>query len=88
MYHPNGKDENDRPYRSKAIPPTGTPVELESSTFVGRMLLLHDTGNEPEPIKVEPPQLRKGLVLRVQGKFKKPMTVGELHCMLCLRMCK
>jgi len=77
VFHPNGKDEDDGPYRSRALPPTAAPVDVENSNFAGRMLLLHDTGNEPEPTNVEP-ALRKGLVLRIQGKFRKPTTVGEL----------
>lgn len=77
LFHPNGKDEDDGPYRSRALPPTATPVDVENSTFSGRMLLVHDTGNEPEPLKLEP-QFRKGVVLRIQGKFMKPTTVGEL----------
>ncbi|CAK0903257.1 unnamed protein product [Prorocentrum cordatum] len=81
VFHPNGKDEDDGPYRSRALPPTAAPVDVENSNFAGRMLLLHDTGNEPEPTNVEP-ALRKGLVLRIQGKFRKPTTVGDLRASL------
>jgi len=80
---PCGPDEdtNSVPsgFKNKVIPMnTGTPVEVENAHFKGKVMLIHETGNEPgaEPGCAENAK-KRGVELQIQGKFKHPITSGD-----------
>jgi len=56
------------------------PIEIENDHVKGRIMLVHDTGNEvgleADEADVDPDQKRKGVILQFQLKFKKDSTKG------------
>uniref|UniRef100_A0A7S4R279 DUF547 domain-containing protein n=1 Tax=Alexandrium monilatum TaxID=311494 RepID=A0A7S4R279_9DINO len=82
-FQPHGPDEANCTYKAKVIPiNTGAPVEIENEHFKGRVMLVHDTGNEPGESKELPGKDEKikhrGVELQIQGKFKHQITQGDL----------
>jgi len=77
---PNGSDNADGQYKTKAIIMNAPPVEIENASFKGKMFLIHDTGNEPPNMKgtPSPDGKRRGVEMQIQGKFKKAVTSGEI----------
>lgn len=76
-FHPCSEGEDPGPYKSKSIAINGAPTEIENASFKGSMIVIHDTGNEPNAIAREGGDARKGVEMQIQGKFKKSVEPGS-----------
>jgi len=89
-FHPYGLDCVNVPKQSpwvkqKVIPINPfAPIEIENDHFKGRLMLIHDTGNEvglevEEEVAgdVDPDTKRRGVIFQMQGMFKKAASDGE-----------
>jgi len=70
------------PYpKQKYIPINSfAPILMDNDNFKGHMMLIHDTGNEVglevDDAEADPDQVRRGVILEIQGKFKNENSRG------------
>lgn len=74
-FYPNGLEDESKQVH---IPINGSPIEIENKFFKGRIMFIHDTGNEPECTNPEEQSHRKGVSLLLQGKFLKSIPHPDL----------
>lgn len=67
--------------RQRTLPINAPAVEIDDARFQGRIMLVHDTGNEPAGmLQVCPASAtnkRRGVELQIQGKFKVQVSRGD-----------
>lgn len=92
-FFPNGMDEAEgnstgstaSPWPKQQVLPVNSfaPIEMENDHFKGALLLIHDTGNEvgleSDEVDDDPDVPRRGVMLQMQGKFKRKSSVGAAN---------